>query len=88
MAEAHSLIGAKFDEAEKRLDSIDLRPVGSGMVELGAYVDPTGFGARLNAEDRLTENISAFGTAWAGVATDSFGKIPDVGAMIGLRVHW
>ncbi len=73
----------------RRLDEAESLAIGSGMLELKAYAKPTSVGGAVDYVHRLTDNLSAFGTGYGGLAQDSYGDLrPEWGAMAGMRLRW
>ena len=69
---------------QRRLDAIDLYPVG-GALELRGYVRPNVGGIALDYSHRISTGVSAFATAYGEASTVSR---PEFGAVAGVRVRW
>lgn len=80
------------DLGRAALDRVEELPVGSGKLDVTAYLRGSGgagvLGGSLDYEHHATARVSTFGTAWLGGSFDSRGLRSDYGALAGLRVRF
>lgn len=80
------------DEGRKALDRVEELPVGTGKIDLTAYLRGTGgvgsFGGMIDYEHRVTRRWSTFGNAWAGATYGDGPLRADYGALGGLRFRF
>ncbi len=68
---------------------MDALPIGTGHVDLTAYLHGTGgvgsFGGALDYEQRISRGVSAFANGWVGLGWDQAGRGLSYGALAGVR---
>ena len=70
----------------KRLDSAEQLEVGQGQLDVYAVVKPTVAAGAVDYQHRLSRSLSAWASAYAGIAKAPGGSWePDAGAIAGLR---
>ena len=73
---------------KEKLDAAESLTPGSGVLELRGYARPGSAGVSADLSARITESLSAFGTAYAGISNVGGNWDPDYGAMAGIRYRW
>jgi len=79
-------------EAETALDRVEALPVGSGKLDLTAYLHGNrsagSFGAAADFEHRRTRRLSVFARGWASYTWTPADRGTDFGMLGGIRYRW